>query len=106
MFYRMKVIKELASIFNTLGLGDAHRNDEFLTNFIVDQGTRTFLKEAKSLGFDARTAALYCIRGCLAQLKKEHEKLPESITSQIDPNIVQTLTDALAAVGVSLEEDA
>ncbi|MBP17801.1 MAG: hypothetical protein CMQ21_02805 [Gammaproteobacteria bacterium] len=41
MFYRMKVIKELASMFNTLGLGHAHRNNEFLTNFTVDQGTRT-----------------------------------------------------------------
>ncbi len=28
-------------MFNTLGLGHAHRNNEFLTNFTVDQGTRT-----------------------------------------------------------------
>ena len=44
MFYRLRVIKALSSMFNMLGLGEAHRNDEFLTNFIVDQGTEKFLK--------------------------------------------------------------
>ena len=91
-------------MFNMLGLGVAHRNDEFLTNFIVDQGTEKFLKEAKGLGFDAKTAAIYVIRECLVQLRVEHEQLPYSITSQIDDEVVQTLTDALAAIGVSLED--
>ena len=103
MFYRMKVVKELLSIFNTLGLGDAYRNNEFLTNFIVDQGTRNFLKEAKRLGFDPKSAALYCIRESLMRFEEEAEHLPESVTSKIDLKVVQILVDALGAVGLTLD---
>ena len=104
MFYRVKVINELARVFNMLGLGDAHRNNEFLTNFIVDQGTRNFLKEAKAKGFEPKTAALWCIRQSLVTLKEEHDQLPKEITNQIDPEVVQILTDGLSMVGVSLEQ--
>ena len=99
----MRVISQLASVFNMLGLGEAHRNNEFLTNYIVDQGTRNFVNEAKELGFDPKTAALWCIRQCLVTLKEEHDQLPEEIAGRIDPAVVQILTDGLSAAGVSLD---
>jgi hypothetical protein len=44
MFYRLRVIKKLSLMFNVLGLGETHRSDEFLANFIVDQRTESFFE--------------------------------------------------------------
>ena len=104
IFYRLGVIKELAQAFNMLGLGEAHRNGEFLTNFIIDQGTNAFIKEAKVMGFEPKTAALWCIKSCLIKLREEHDKLPKEITDRINPEVVQLLTNGLAAAGLTLDE--
>ena len=106
MFYKTRVRNQLITMFRVLDLDESYRNKDLITNTIFDQGVRGLASEAKNLNLDVESAALYCIRGTLISMLHEidDKTMPEEMISQIDQKVFQRLVDALAAVGLSLDE--
>ena len=106
MFYKTRVRNQLLIMFRTLDLDQHYRNKDLITNTIFDQGVRNIASEAKRMNMDPESGALYCIHQTLISMLHEinDKSMPEEMISRIDQEVFQRLADAMAAVGLSLEE--